>query len=58
MFLGNLDHSVTEGVLESHFQDQDITPTRIMLRRGYALVDYPDQVTIDRAIDRLNGEIK
>ena len=57
LYVGNLDRQVAEETLHSLFQEHDLSPTSILVRRGYAFVDCSDQQTLDTAIDKLNGKI-
>lgn len=56
-YVGNLDSRVTEETLHSLFEEQGLSPTNILVRRGYAFVDFPDQTALDKAIDQFNGEL-
>ena len=56
LYFGKLDPSVTEESLSRLFQEQGFNLTNIQLKRGYAFVDCPDQITFDRAIDNFNGK--
>ena len=56
-YLGNLDPRVAEETLLSLFREHSLSPTSIQVRRGFAFVDCPDQQTLDRTIDKLNGKI-
>jgi len=55
-YVGNLDSRVTEETLHSLFEEHDLGPSNVVLKRGYAFVDCPDQILLDKAIDELNGE--
>lgn len=55
-YVGNLDSRVTEETLYSLFEEHDLGPSNVVLKRGYAFVDCPDQILLDKAIDELNGE--
>lgn len=54
-YVGNLDSRVTEETLHSLFEEHDLGPSNVVLKRGYAFVDCPDQILLDKAIDELNG---
>ena len=56
LYLGNLDSGVTADTLHSLFDEHKLRPTNILVRRGYAFVDFLDQHTVDRAIDKLHGK--
>ncbi|ESO05334.1 hypothetical protein HELRODRAFT_191446 [Helobdella robusta] len=55
VYLGNLEHNVTEKDLQQLFSDHDLTPSSILIKKGYGFVDCPDQNTFDKTIDKLNG---
>ncbi len=55
-YVGNLDSRVTEESLHSLFEEHGLNPNSILLRRGYAFVECPDQTVLDKAIDELNGK--
>lgn len=55
VYVGNLDSRVTGDTLHSLFHEHKLRPDNILLKRGYAFVDCPDQYTVDKAIDNLNG---
>ena len=54
-YVGNLDCQVTEETLHSLFDERDLGPANVVVKRGYAFVDCPDQILLDKAIDELNG---
>ena len=56
MYIGNLDVRVSEETLWGLFEEHRLGPNNIQLRRGFAFVDYPDQNSVDRAIDTFNGK--
>lgn len=56
-YIGNLDQSLGEEALLSLFREHGLSPTTIQVRRGFAFVDCPDQQTLDRTIDKLNGKM-
>ena len=56
MYLGNLDGRVSAETLESLFEEHDLTVTNILVKRGYAFADCPDQNTLDKTIDKLHGK--
>ena len=56
VYLGNLDQNVTEEALQTLFAEQDLDVSGILVKRGYGFVDCPDQITFDKAIDKLNGK--
>lgn len=55
VYLGNLDQQVTDDTLRDLFDQQGLTVSGILVKRGYGFVDCPDQNTFDQTIDRLNG---
>ncbi len=55
-YIGNLDPRVTEETLESVFEEHGLVPSNIVVKRGYAFVDCPDQSALDKAIENLNGK--
>lgn len=58
LYVGNLSQEVTETSLRQLFADNNISCGAILVKRGgYAFVDLPDQLSADRAIDKLNGKL-
>ena len=58
VYVGNLDSRVTADTLHSLFDEHKLRPTNVLVRKGYAFVDCPDQYTVDKAIDHLHGKTK
>jgi len=56
LYLGNLDKQVHEQTIHDLFEAQGLSTENIIIKDGYAFVDCPDQSTVDRAIDSLQGE--
>lgn len=58
LYIGSLPADVNEGTLRQLFQEHGITCTNVLVKKGgYAFVDCPDQTSVDKAIDKLNGEL-
>ncbi|KAK2158971.1 hypothetical protein LSH36_161g14031 [Paralvinella palmiformis] len=55
LYCGNLDSRVTEETLQDLFEENSLSVTNIVVKRGYAFVDCPDQTILDKSIDKLNG---
>ncbi|CAH1102306.1 unnamed protein product [Psylliodes chrysocephalus] len=56
LYVGNLPTETSENSLRQLFEEQNLSYTSILVKRGgYAFVDCPDQSSADRAIDKLNG---
>ena len=55
VYIGNLGENVQDETLERLFQEHDLSPFNILVKRGYAFVDLPDHSSFDRAIETLNG---
>ena len=58
LYCGNLDSRVTEETLQDLFEENSLSVTNVVVKRGYAFVDCPDQTTLDKSIDKLNGKSK
>ena len=57
-YCGNLDAKVTEETLETLCRDRaQVSPDNILLKRGYAFFDFPDQPSLDKVIDSLHGKL-
>ena len=52
----NLDSGVTEQTLDSLLRERGLSSDNILIKRGYAFVDLPDQNSLDKAIDSLHGK--
>ncbi|XP_045784465.1 insulin-like growth factor 2 mRNA-binding protein 3 isoform X2 [Maniola jurtina] len=56
LYIGNLPTEADEEAVRQLFAEQNLTVAEISVKRGgYAFVDFPDQSTADRAIDKLHG---
>ncbi|XP_063223696.1 insulin-like growth factor 2 mRNA-binding protein 2 isoform X2 [Bacillus rossius redtenbacheri] len=56
LYVGNLAADTNEGALRQLFQEQGLSCTTILVKRGgYAFVECTDQSAADNAIDKLNG---
>ncbi|CAG9858952.1 unnamed protein product [Phyllotreta striolata] len=56
LYVGNLPEETSEYSLRQLFVEQNLSCTNILIKRaGYAFVDFTDQSSADRAIDKLNG---
>ncbi|KAG7212182.1 hypothetical protein KM043_012522 [Ampulex compressa] len=57
LYVGNLPSDCNESALRQLFQDNNLSCTTILVKRGgYAFVDCTDQSVADRAIDKLNDK--
>lgn len=57
VYCGNLSPAVNEETLRDLFEEHGIEVAgNILVKRNYAFVDCPDQVNVDKAIDKLNRE--
>ncbi|KAJ8871606.1 hypothetical protein PR048_027933 [Dryococelus australis] len=57
LYVGNLAAEVNEGALRQLFQEQGLSCTTILVKRGgYAFVECTDQSAADKAIDKLNAK--
>ena len=56
-YCGNLDAKVTEETLETLLRERGVSPDAVLLKRGYAFIDLPDQNSLDKAIDSLHGKL-
>ncbi|XP_052095924.1 insulin-like growth factor 2 mRNA-binding protein 2 isoform X4 [Mytilus californianus] len=55
VYCGNLSPAVNEETLRDLFEEHDIEIAgNVLVKRNYAFVDCPDQVNVDKAIDKLN----
>ena len=57
IYVGNLEESVSEEILEKLFQEHDLFPSNILVKRGYAFVDLPHSDSFNQAITSLNGTV-
>ncbi|CAH1789549.1 unnamed protein product [Owenia fusiformis] len=55
LYLGRLDREVTEERLGNLFSEHGLSCSNILVKRGYAFVDCPDQETLELAVKELNG---
>ena len=55
-YVGNLDSGVSDSTLDSLLRERGLSPDNIIIKRGYAFVDFPDQNSLDKAIDSLHGK--
>ena len=55
-YIGNLDSQITEATLTELFEEHNLGLSNVVVKRGYAFVDCPDQNLLDKAIDELNGK--
>lgn len=57
LYIGNLSPAVTAEELRQLFGDRKLPLTgQVLLKSGYAFVDYPDQNWAIRAIETLSGK--
>ena len=55
VYIGNLSESVSEKTLERLFEEHDLLPSNILVKRGYAFVDLPNSDSFNQTILSLNG---
>ena len=57
LYIGNLPAEANEASLRQLLQDSGCgTVTSVLVKRGgYAFVDCPEQATVEKAIEKLNG---
>lgn len=55
LFIGNLSNTITKESLVKLLNEFEITCTNISLQRRFAFVDTPDQSSLNKAIQFLNG---
>lgn len=55
LYVGNVDSRATEEAIGQLVGEQGLAVNAIVLKRGYAFIDCPDQQTFDDAINKLNG---
>uniref|UniRef100_A0A3Q2DTC5 Insulin-like growth factor 2 mRNA binding protein 2a n=1 Tax=Cyprinodon variegatus TaxID=28743 RepID=A0A3Q2DTC5_CYPVA len=59
LYVGNLSPSVTVEDLEQLFGERKLpAPEQVLLKSGYAFVDFPDQNSAIKAIDTLSGKVE
>ncbi|XP_068185790.1 insulin-like growth factor 2 mRNA-binding protein 2a isoform X2 [Antennarius striatus] len=59
LYIGNLSPSVTVEDLKQLFVERHLpVPDQILLKSGYAFVDFPDQNSAIRAIETLSGKVE
>lgn len=57
LYVGNLSPSVTVEDLKQCFEENNLPgPDQVLLKSGYAFVDFPDQNAAIKAIDSLSGK--
>uniref|UniRef100_UPI0037E7595D insulin-like growth factor 2 mRNA-binding protein 2a isoform X2 n=1 Tax=Semicossyphus pulcher TaxID=241346 RepID=UPI0037E7595D len=56
LYVGNLSPLVTIEDLQNAFGDKDLTADHVLLKCGYAFVDYPDLNWAIKAIEALSGK--
>lgn len=58
LYIGNLAAEVNETALRQLLADAGIgTVSSVLVKRGgYAFIDCPEQATVERAIEKLNGK--
>lgn len=57
LYIGNLSPSVTVEDLYQLFREKDLpVPEQVLLKSGYAFVDFPDQNSAIKAIEILSGK--
>lgn len=60
LYIGNLAAEASEAALRQLLQDNGIANVSSVLvkRGGYAFIDCPEQSTVERAIEKLNGNFR
>lgn len=59
LYIGNLSPSVTVEDLYQLFREKDLpVPDQVLLKSGYAFVDFPDQNSAIKAIEILSGKCR
>lgn len=59
LYIGNLSPSVTAEDLKQLFRERKLpVPDQIILKSGYAFVDFPDQNSAIKAIETLSGKVE
>ncbi|XP_070831617.1 insulin-like growth factor 2 mRNA-binding protein 2a isoform X2 [Chaetodon trifascialis] len=59
LYIGNLSPSVTVEDLKQLFKERNLpVPEQILLKSGYAFVDFPDQNSAIKAIETLSGKVE
>ncbi|KAM3608467.1 uncharacterized protein V6R79_026135 [Siganus canaliculatus] len=59
LYIGNLSPSVTVEDLKQLFRERKLpVPEQILLKSGYAFVDFPDQNSAIKAIEILSGKVE
>lgn len=57
LYVGNLSPSVTVEDLKQFFGENNLpVPDQVLLKSGYAFVDFPDQNSAIKAIESLSGK--
>lgn len=55
VFLGRLPLGTNDEILREVLANAGINPSKILLRKNYALIDLADGLSTEEAIPRLNG---
>uniref|UniRef100_H2TJN9 Insulin-like growth factor 2 mRNA binding protein 2a n=1 Tax=Takifugu rubripes TaxID=31033 RepID=H2TJN9_TAKRU len=59
LYVGNLSPSVTVEDLKQFFGENNLpVPDQVLLKSGYAFVDFPDQNSAIKAIESLSGKVE
>lgn len=58
LFIGRLPLGTNDQILREALANSGINPSKLVLRKNYALVDLPDGLSTEEAIPRLNGMYK
>lgn len=59
LYIGNLSPSVTVEDLYQLFREKNLpVPEQVLLKSGYAFVDFPDQNSAIKAIEILSGKCR
>uniref|UniRef100_A0A1A8PW94 Insulin-like growth factor 2 mRNA binding protein 2a n=2 Tax=Nothobranchius TaxID=28779 RepID=A0A1A8PW94_9TELE len=59
LYVGNLSPSVTVEDLKQLFEEKTLpAPEQVLLKPGYAFVDFPDQNSAIKAIETLSGKVE
>ncbi|XP_052826270.1 insulin-like growth factor 2 mRNA-binding protein 1 [Octopus bimaculoides] len=55
VYIGNLPPNISDSNLSGLLKEHGVETSHILLKSNYAFLDCPDQINVDKAIDKLNG---
>lgn len=55
VFLGRLPPGISENSLREVLANAGINPSKLLLKKNFALIDLPDGLSTEEAIPKLNG---